>query len=285
MQVLTPGSRARRHVRGMVAGGLHAAQRLWRAGRPRQEARVLYYHRIDDEPHRSCVTPQAFREQMQYLRDHGYRVVALDDIATALTRGLPFPPNTIAVTFDDGFADNYERAFPVLAALGLPATIFVTVDAVGGRLTVLRDRPDGVPALTWEQIRAMLRAGGMAIGSHTRTHRELTALPAAAVRDELVQSREIIAAETGVVPDLFCYPRGAANAAVHAAVRAAGYRLACGTRAGGVTPHSDPLSVARTFVARDDGLMDFARKLDGAFDYLHHGVALLRRHLPAAALG
>jgi len=278
--LLDPGSETRRHVRRAVAGGVHWALQMATGGRPRLEARVLYYHRIDDDPHRSCVTPAAFREQMGYLRSEGYRIVTLSDIVTGLGRGMGFPPRTVAVTFDDGFADNYTRAFPVLATMGIPATIFLTAGAIGGRLTVLRDRPDGIPALTWPQVREML-TGPVTIGSHTMTHSRLTALSAEGLDEELVRSRAVIAEETGVTTDLFCYPRGETNPTVCAAVRRAGYLLGCGTRAGGITATTDPLTLPRTFVARDDGITDFARKLSGAFDVLHHGVALIRRHAPA----
>ncbi len=221
---------------------------------------------------------------MRYLRDNGHPVVSLQEIAVAMEQGRDLPPRTVAITFDDGFADSYTAAFPTLSSLAMPATIFVVVGAIGSRLHVLRDRPAGVPALTWEQIRAMPRHL-IAVGSHTVTHPNLTRLTAAGLERELAESRDVIARETGVSPDLFCYPRGDFDDTVRLAVQRAGYRLACTTRPGGVSATTDPLALPRTFVARDDTLEDFARKLDGAFDYLHHGVAFLRRHLPGAAQG
>jgi peptidoglycan/xylan/chitin deacetylase (PgdA/CDA1 family) len=273
MGLLEPGSVARSYLRRALGAGLAAAARL--RGR-RAEARIIYYHRIDDEMHRSCVTPAAFRAQMQLLRDRGHRVVPLADLARGLTGREPFAPGTVAITFDDGFADNYEHAFPVLAGLALPATVFVTTGAIGGELRVLRDRAGGIPALTWAQIREM-QQGGIAIGSHTVSHPYLTRLSADALAQELTQSRTAIAAETGMATDLFCYPHGDEDETVRAAVRTAGYRLAVATRPGPVTAGSDPLALARTFVARDDTLADFERKLAGAFDVLHHGVQWLRR--------
>ena len=282
MRLLTPGSRARRVLRTALGAGLTAALRVTGADRAQAGARVLYYHRIDDELHRSCVTRRAFREQMQYLRNSSYRIVPLGTLMRAFEAGEEFAPRTVAVTFDDGFADNYENAFPVLAELGIPATIFVTTAALGSTLSVLRERPGALPALTWDQVREMLR-GPITIGSHTLTHPHLTQISSDALRRELIRSRDVITAETGVATDLFCYPHGDMNARVRDAVRLAGYRLACSTYPGPVTLASDPLAVPRTFIARDDTLADFARKLSGAYDYLHRGVQFLHRWRFAAA--
>src|SRR5206468_4593734 len=108
-------------------------------------------------------------------------------------------------------------------------------------------------------------------------------LDAPTLAHELTAARAAIAAETGVDTELFCYPHGDVDGRVRAAVRDAGYRLACATRPGAVTASSDPLTLPRTFVARDDSLADFARKLTGAYDYLHQSVQFLRRHWSAAA--
>jgi peptidoglycan/xylan/chitin deacetylase (PgdA/CDA1 family) len=279
--LLTPGSRARRVLRSALGAGLAAAVRVSRAGRAAAEARVLYYHRIDDEWHRSCVAPAAFRAQMTHLRQEGYRVVPLAEVHAALAVHQPIPPRTVAITFDDGYADNHTHALPVLAEHGLPATVFVTVGAMGERLDVLRDHAP-VAALSWDQVREMARAG-ITIGSHTLSHPHLTQLDTATLAHELTAARAAIAAETGVDTTLFCYPHGDFDGRVRAAVRDAGYRLACATRPGAVTAASDPLAVPRTFVARDDSLADFARKLAGAYDYLHQGVQFLRRRGTAAA--
>jgi peptidoglycan/xylan/chitin deacetylase (PgdA/CDA1 family) len=279
--LLTPGSRARRVLRSALGAGLDAAVRLTRPHRARSDARIVYYHRIDDEMHRSCVAPRAFRDQMRFLVDAGYHVTSLADLGRAVSAGTALPPRTVAVTFDDGFADNYEHAYPVLAELGLPATIFVTVGMMGGTLDVLRGH-HGLPALTWSQLREML-SGRISVGSHTLTHPWLTRLVPETLNDELARSRATIAAETGVATDLFCYPHGDFDARVREAVGRAGYRVACATSPGPVTGASDPLALPRTFVARDDTVADFARKLSGAFDVLHQGVQLLRRGFSAAA--
>ncbi len=231
-------------------------------------ARVLYYHRIDDEQHRSCVSPAAFAEQMAHLRREGYAVLPLLELRSYLDEHRPFPERAVVVTFDDGFADNFTRAFPVLVRHAVPATIFLTAGFIGGSdLPVLRDRA-GIAPLSWQQVEEMSRHG-IDFGAHTITHRSLPALDASDLQREVAGSRALIEERCGLQVESFCYPRGELDARVKQAVREAGYRLACTTAPGCVTPRTHPFSLRRTFIARDDGLRDFAHKLAGTFDVLH----------------
>lgn len=247
-------------------------------------ARVIYYHRIDDEQHRSCVTPRAFAEQMAHLAREGFHVVPLAAMRAHLDEHRPFPERTVAITFDDGFADNYTAAFPVLAKHALPATIFLAAGFIGGDdLPVLRDR-SGIRPLTWEQVREMAQSG-VAFGAHTMTHRSLTELAPDELRREIEESRDVVTERVGAAADTFCYPRGHFDERVEQATRDAGFRIACTTLPGCVTPDTPPFSLRRTFVARDDSLHDFARKLDGSFDLLHAARQRLGGGAPAPSYG
>jgi peptidoglycan/xylan/chitin deacetylase (PgdA/CDA1 family) len=238
-------------------------------------ARILYYHRVEDEEHRSCVKPAAFAAQMAHLRTEGYRVLALPEVRAYIEEHRPFPERTIVVTFDDGFADNYHNAFPILQKEGLPMTLFLTADYIGREeLPVLRDR-SGVAPLSWDQVEEMSRHG-VDIGAHTLTHPELTDVDDARLEKEVAGSRQAISERLGRDIRLFCYPRGRFDERVKQAVRDAGYDLACTTMEGCVTPDTHPFSLRRTFIANDDSLRDFARKLDGSFDLLHAARARLR---------
>ena len=101
---------------------------------------VLCYHRVNDDAHPFFPgTPVAlFREQMETLRRY-FAVLPLAELAER-ARLRDLPRNGVAVTFDDGYRDNYTNAFPVLRDLGLPATIFLTTEAVDGNALLWHDR-------------------------------------------------------------------------------------------------------------------------------------------------
>lgn len=255
-----------RGARRLASEAVHIARRITpaRSG----TARIIYYHRIDDEQHRSCVAPRAFAEQMALLREQGFNVVPLEAMRAHLDGHQPFPERTVAITFDDGFADNYTAAFPVLARHTLPATIFLAAGFMDGDdLPVLRDR-SGIKPLTWTQVGEMARHG-VGFGAHTISHRSLPGLDRAELAREIAGSRTLVAQRIGADVDTFCYPRGHFDESVKQAVRDAGFSIACTTMPGCVTPDTHPFTLRRTFVARDDSLRDFERKLDGSFDLLH----------------
>jgi peptidoglycan/xylan/chitin deacetylase (PgdA/CDA1 family) len=101
-------------------------------GRYAAKAAILMYHRVavvDEDPWELCVSPGRFDEQLSLLaRDH--RVVPLDTLV-AEVRDRRLRPGTVAITFDDGYADNLEVAAPLLARHGLPATFFLTSSLIG----------------------------------------------------------------------------------------------------------------------------------------------------------
>ena len=104
----------------------------------RERAIVLRYHAVtpggdvDYAAPEICMPVDAFRLQMAFVR-RAYRVVALDELVEAIRRDGALPPGAIAVTFDDGYADNHTLAAPILRALGVPATVYVATGSIDDR--------------------------------------------------------------------------------------------------------------------------------------------------------
>lgn len=131
-------------------------------------------------------SPEAFAEQLRYLRDAGYYSVGLETWRQAIAHKQPLPGRAIILTFDDGYLDFLTYAYPILQEYGFSATVFLVSEQVGKSNqwdTVYGER---VPLMDWSQIR-QLQAQGIEFGSHTATHRPLTALSAAEVVREGVR--------------------------------------------------------------------------------------------------
>jgi peptidoglycan/xylan/chitin deacetylase (PgdA/CDA1 family) len=202
------------------------------------------YHRIDPKRSASAMTraltvsPAAFESQMRWLRGAGYHAVSLQQLFSALEYGTRLPARPVVITFDDGYRDVLWYAAPVLHRLGMPATMYVITGRVSG--------PD--PSfLTWGQLRTLERLG-VAIGSHTVNHAEVTRLAAQAAMSELVVSKKMLEQHLGHGVYWFSYPAGRFDQNAEALVRDAGYVLAVTTQPGVAQQASQPFALRRVRV-------------------------------------
>ena len=144
---------------------------------------VLLYHRVNDLSQDNLTTStRRFAEHLSILRRH-YPVLSLSDALEAMRAGRYLGPNVVAITFDDGYADNHDSAAPILERFGLPASFFVTVGHVNTSRPMEHDArsPHQFANLTWEQIRS-LDARGFEIGSHGWSHKNLARCPSEEAR-------------------------------------------------------------------------------------------------------
>jgi peptidoglycan/xylan/chitin deacetylase (PgdA/CDA1 family) len=258
----------RAYPRRLISAVGLALHRLGRLGRPDHALRILYYHSISDAPIRSTVSPPDFAAQIEYLVESGHRLFALSDAVERLRSRTALPPRSVAVTLDDGFRDNYEHALPVLARLGVPATVFLTVAYIGTDSLPTLTRTDFMPRpLSWDQVREMRRRG-IEFGSHTMTHPMLSRIPVAEARREIAEAKRRMEDVLGDPVSLFCYPRGDYDETVKRIVREEGYRAACATVPGLNGPESDRWALRRTYVSRRDTLGEFAKKIAGGYDLM-----------------
>ena len=267
----------RSHVRAFLSSvGLGLHQLTCLGNRPRS-VRILYYHSISDAPIRSSVSPSAFASQIEYLVRSRYRLLSLSDAVQRLASRASLPDNSLVITLDDGFRDDYEHAFPVLTRLGAPATIFLTVGYIGTERLPTLTRTDFVPCpLSWDQVTEMHRHG-VEFGSHTLTHPMLSAMTLDEARHELAESKRVIEDKLGTPVPLFCYPRGDFNEAVKTVVRNEGYLAACTTLPGVNDMRTDLFALRRTYVSRRDTMSEFAKKVQGGYDLFQRAMRLRER--------
>lgn len=193
---------------------------------------ILAYHKIN--PDRAAgglglrVSPEKFDWQMNYLKNHGYTVVSMDEVKSFLEGEGTLPPKPVVITFDDGYRDNYIYAWPILKKYHFCATIYQVYNSTGGYNFFDADR--GVQPrnrmLGWHEIREMRASGMVDFGAHTMDHPHLTGLDPAEARYQIVTAKNRLEKTLGCRVDHFCYPYGDVNPQVAAMVRAAGFKTA-----------------------------------------------------------
>jgi peptidoglycan/xylan/chitin deacetylase (PgdA/CDA1 family) len=176
---------------------------------------------------------------MTWLYELGTKVVPLEQIKET--------PGAVAITFDDGFRNFYEQAFPVLQERHFPATVFVVTGFCGGRNNwPSQPATPSVPVLplmNWSELRE-IASGGVSLGSHTATHPRMAALPEKQIEEELRVSQSDLEDNAGVPVITFAYPYGESSPSVRDAVKRR-YRTACGTNLASVTSDADAAELPR----------------------------------------
>jgi|GEM_PF-2272705 len=226
---------------------------------------ALCYHSIHPSKPFATVTPQVFERHLAWLTEH-CRVGPMDGeslgrLSSNTDAGADRP--LVLLTFDDGYDDNFDFAFPALMKYGVRATFFLTTGLIERDPSTLsrflRERrcsADMLKTLDWGQIREM-RSAGMVFGAHTHTHRNLATLGDKAAAEELRLSKAILEEKLSESISLMAYPYGKPR--VHFTVdrtvplvRDCGYEMAAAVVPRRIRPSDSSFAVPRFFVARDD---------------------------------
>ena len=179
---------------------------------------ILLYHRIGESPINSqyYVPPDKFEEQMKLLHDWEYTVIPVETLVKAIQDGADLPPRPVIITFDDGDISVYETAFPTMRKYGLTGVVYIVGNYMG---------TDGY--MSAKQIKELV-AEGWEVGSHSRSHRDLTKLEPAVQRVEIVDARKALQEATDSPVLTFAYPFGLMNPSVGDYAHFAGYIAAMG---------------------------------------------------------
>lgn len=215
---------------------------------------ILTYHSVDDSGSAISIDRAAFRRHVEWLAGSGVALVGVEQLSA-----VPADTDAVAVTFDDGFTNFAEDAWPLLADHGVPVTLFVATGHVGGENAWnegIRVPIPRMPLLGWEALGRLVESG-VTLGAHGVTHVDLRACTDGELEDEVGSCGARIESETGRRTNLFAYPFGAVDARV-AAVVAKSYRAACTTELRWLGRAEDPVLLPRldAFYLRGPGRLE-----------------------------
>ena len=242
-------------------------------GQRRPRIPILMYHNIADcqarrhSYYRTYTSPLAFAQQMRLLHDNDYRTVSIQESLRDLALHKT-PTKSVVITFDDGYADFYRQALPVLNQHGFSATVYV----IASLLKTQRTSFNGAECLTLAEVRE-LHSQGISIGSHTLSHPMLTRLSPCQLEEELCKSKTLLEDELGAPVKSFAYPfafpetnRRFVCRLEHLLTRY-GYADGVTTILGTVQPGANRYFLPR--LPAHSGVHLFRAKLVGACDWLH----------------
>jgi len=159
---------------------------------------IIMYHHVDYQGHSKAITtsPERFTTHMDYLKRHKFNVISLEQLVEATINQRRLPRNSVVITFDDGYDDNYVYAYQTLKKYNFPATFFVAGVKVGND-----------EYMTWDQLREMIH-NGYEIGSHTWNHQYLPGKERDLQVKEISGGKELFEKRLSRPVKFFSYPSG-----------------------------------------------------------------------------
>ena len=198
------------------------------------------------------VTPENFEAQLAYLKEVGYTTISLQDLAYHLAGLQPLPAKPVILTFDDGYADNYANAFPLLQKYGFTASFFLVTQPIDLGNPIY---------MSWDNVIEM-HAAGMEFGTHSYRHLDLRDRDVDFLVYEIVGSKEAIEARIKEPVRFFVYPAGRYDQLVIDVVASAHFWGALTTRYGFDYVYGSRYEMPRIRIRGADTLEIFAAKLN-----------------------
>ncbi|MFT5388163.1 MAG: peptidoglycan/xylan/chitin deacetylase (PgdA/CDA1 family) [Lysobacterales bacterium] len=218
---------------------------------------IMMYHHVDyvDEQRSDTVSPENFKRHMAFLKQNDYNVISLESYILGKKEQKKFPRNTVVITFDDAYDDNFVHAFSVTNEYNFPVTLFVPSTEVG---------TEGI--MNKKQLRQLLDMG-VTIGSHSLNHTYLPDAPYAKQVEEIHDSKTDLERMLDIKVDYFAYPIGGFSKKIKKVVRSAGYKAAMATNRGYDKANNDLFEINRIkFSDNDDDSFTLWIKLSGYFN-------------------
>jgi peptidoglycan/xylan/chitin deacetylase (PgdA/CDA1 family) len=242
----------------------------WKTPIDYKKPRILMYHMVRTHIKTSKfnglrVDPNMFEKQIKYLVDSGWTFYTISELVQNKDN---LPEKSIAITFDDGYEDNFTNAFPILEKYNVKATIYLVVDRHDREWSSKRKAKNNSgelmhePKLQDSQIQTMIDSGLIEIGSHTLTHDNLSTIGSEQKYNEIYKSKTKIEESFNIKCNAFCYPFGIMDNEDWKLVKDAGYTNATTTVKGIDNLNStNPYLISRITISGKDNFYTFKLKL------------------------
>lgn len=223
---------------------------------------ILMYHSVNPN-HPFSILPNEFEQQIKFLVSN-YQVLPLKDF-------LNFNENSLAITFDDGYEDNFYYALPILKKYNCPATFFICTGFVTEKIDITRKGVyRGLKPLSVNQVKEMKKEG-MDFGSHTHTHPILSKISLEEAKKEIHKSKIILENILGDEVKVFAYPQGQINTFnkdIISILKEEKFQMACSTIWGSNIKNTNPFIIRRIRIDKEDTLKDFQHKIEGDWNFI-----------------
>jgi peptidoglycan/xylan/chitin deacetylase (PgdA/CDA1 family) len=226
---------------------------------------ILIYHKVSrDHEDDLTISPQRLESHLAYIKFSGYSSISFLDLRASLAGRQPLPAKPVLLTFDDGYLNTYELAYPLLRKHQMKATIFLPVAFIGKS-----NEWDGgaEPLMSYDQIRE-LAAKGMEFGLHSYRHENFQSFSAARAEADVSECVRVLEENHCPYTPVFAYPYGrrprdeSADRALRDSFRRHGIDFAAriGSRINSLPP-KDVYEMKRTIIRGNDSFREFKIKL------------------------
>jgi len=169
------------------------------------EIPILMYHEISEVNTPWCVSPSEFAKQMKFLVKNSYQTITLSELKSGIESDQETDQKLVVITFDDARKGVYEHAYPLLRQYGFKAIVYVVPSWIENK--TIPETEKYSEFLTWTELKEW-SADNFEIGSHTFSHKNLTALDENSLAQELELAEQTIFNNLNVKAKHFSYPYG-----------------------------------------------------------------------------
>jgi len=233
---------------------------------------ILFYHSVGESNWKHQISERDFTKQIEYLVKN-FNIISLDKLMNFVDGKITLPDKTIALTFDDGYEDNYQLIFPIIKKYNLPIVIFLTTNL--DRMECLGN----LSRLTWEQIKEMQESGLVKFEVHGHDHLNLrkSSNDPEKLKEQIIKSRDLIQLQLNYHSEYFAYPFGHRDSKIVVFLKNNGFAAAFSITEGLLKPEDDRYCIRRVLIDSTMNWLLFKLRVNGTFHFQRIFLNFLRK--------